>query len=225
MDAFVAKKLVNVGGGRSNSIPISEAVNLLTADLIRLKRMAYFASKFQLAALDQGIDIAGEMDSRADLCFVGHRSLLLRMLLAEFDVSDAFLIKIYKPGSAPAPASATDESELVHERPSNESPDKSPDEVTEVYIVEPMRLTPTVVKFSGTLGSTTRTDLRSATMAAFAHYVAQATACQCIFADIQGVCPRSYALLCGIQFIPYHGLQGQIMLATPESYLSLSSIP
>lgn len=33
---------------------------MLTADLIRLKRMAYFATKFKLAALDQGIDIAGQ---------------------------------------------------------------------------------------------------------------------------------------------------------------------
>ena len=149
--------------------------------------MAYFASKFRLAALDQGIDIAGEMDSRAKLCLIEYCSLLLHTLLTEFDVSDGFLMKIYKPGSAPAPASATDESEPVDEHPSDESLGKSPDEVTEVYIVEPLRLTPTVVKFSGTLGSTTRTDLRSSTMAAFAHYVAQATACQYIFADIQGV--------------------------------------
>ncbi|KAI1785491.1 kinase-like domain-containing protein [Ganoderma leucocontextum] len=158
---YVAKKLVNVGNGRSDSIPISTAVNMLTADLVRLKRMAYFAGKFQSAALDQGIEIG------------------------EFDVSDGFLIKIYKPGSAPAATPAVDESVLVSE-PGTESLDKSPDEVAEVYIVEPLRLTSTVVKFSGTLGTTTRRDLRSLTMAAFAHYVAQETACQYVFADIQG---------------------------------------
>ena len=223
-NAYVAKKLVNVGSGRSNHIPISQAVSLLTADLIRLRHMAYFAGKFQLDALDQGIDIAGETDN---LCILACCLLLLQTLLAEFDVSEGFLMKIYKSGPAPppapAPASAADESELVGERPSNESADKSPEEVTGVYMVEPMRLTPTVVKFSGTLGSTTRTDLRSSTMAAFAHYVAQATACQYIFADIQGARPR-YAF-CGVQFIPYYRFQGRIMLAIPESCLSLYSIP
>ena len=36
------------------------AINKLTLDLIRLKRMAYFATKFQLRTLDHNIDIAGE---------------------------------------------------------------------------------------------------------------------------------------------------------------------
>ena len=57
--AFVAKKLVNVGGGRSEKIPIAQAINILTADLIRLKRMAYFAEKFKSLILDEGLDVAG----------------------------------------------------------------------------------------------------------------------------------------------------------------------
>lgn len=56
-----------------------------------------------------------------------------------------------------------------------------------MYLVEPLRLTTTIVKFSGTLGSTTRSDLRSLTVTAYAHYVAQQTACRYIFADIQGM--------------------------------------
>ena len=58
--AYIAKKLVNIGGGRSEDIPLSQAVRVLTADLIRLKRMAYFADGFKTLANEQGIDIAGK---------------------------------------------------------------------------------------------------------------------------------------------------------------------
>ena len=57
---YAAKKLVNIGNGRSRHIPIVDATNNLAADLIRLKRMAYFANKFQSRALDRRVDIAGE---------------------------------------------------------------------------------------------------------------------------------------------------------------------
>ena len=59
--SYVAKKLVNVGGGRSEDIPLSNAVNVLTADLIRIKRMAYFAEKFKTLASDRGVPIAGKI--------------------------------------------------------------------------------------------------------------------------------------------------------------------
>lgn len=59
-------------------------------------------------------------------------------------------------------------------------------EAEEVYLVEPRRLTSNVIKYTGTLGSTARSDLRSLTMTAFAHFIAEQTACQYIFADIQG---------------------------------------
>ena len=65
------------------------------------------------------------------------------------------------------------------------------EELSGIYLVEPMRLTTTVVKFSGTLGSTTCSDLRSLTVTAFAHYVAEQTACRYVFVDIQGVLPAS----------------------------------
>ena len=104
-------------------------------------------------------------------------------MLSEFDVSDAFLIKLYKPPSSVPPAEnptdGGDDNDHTHDDPT--------EELMGVYLVEPIRLTTTVVKFSGTLGSTTRRDLRSLTVAAFAHYVAQETACRYMFADIQGV--------------------------------------
>ena len=59
--SYVAKKLVNVGGGRSEDILLPKAVSVLTADLIRLKRMAYFADQFKELARDQGVDIAGKI--------------------------------------------------------------------------------------------------------------------------------------------------------------------
>nr|VWP01454.1 Lmo1883 protein [Ganoderma boninense] len=149
---YVAKKVINIGGGRSEDILLPKAVSVLTADLIRLKRMAYFADQFKELARDQGVDIA------------------------------AFLIKVYTPCSAPptryAPEGDVDGADCDHPEPT--------EEMSGVYLVEPVRLTMTVVKFSGTLGSTTRTDLRSLTVTAYAHFVAEQTACRYIFADIQG---------------------------------------
>ena len=103
--------------------------------------------------------------------------------MSEFDVSEAFLIKSYK--SSPPVVPTTESADGDHDE-GNVDVD-SAEEVSAVYLVEPLRLTTTVVKFSGTLGSTTRTDLRSLTVSAFAHYVAAETACRYIFADIQGV--------------------------------------
>ena len=174
--AYVAKKLVNAGEGRSADIPLSKASSILTADLIRIKRMAYFADKFKAAAYDQGVDIAGKILHLVTRCVTW-----LMGLLSEVDVSDAFLIKLYKPTSVPLDENATD----VDDNEDHARADPT-EEVTGVYLVEPMRLTTTVVKFSGTLGSTTRSDLRSLTVIAFAHYVAQLTACRYVFADIQG---------------------------------------
>nr|VWO98094.1 Lysyl endopeptidase (EC (Protease IV) (PvdS-regulated endoprotease) [Ganoderma boninense] len=156
--SYIAKKLVNVGSGRSDDIPLSKAVSILTADLIRVKHMAYFAEKFKALAYDHGVDVA------------------------EFDVSDAFLIKSYKPSSLTVPPT-----EDADREPREGSADVEPtEEISAVYLVEPVRLTTAVVKFTGTLGSTNRNDLRSLTVTAFAHYVAEQTACRYVFADIQG---------------------------------------
>lgn len=103
--------------------------------------------------------------------------------MLEFDVSDGFLIESYKPRSpANPPAEPAGDDHDV-----GATDVASIEEVSAVYLVEPLRLTTTVVKFSGTFGSTTRTDLRSLTMTAFSHYVAEQTACRYIFADIQGL--------------------------------------
>nr|VWP02501.1 Reducing polyketide synthase FUB1 (EC (Fusaric acid biosynthesis protein 1) [Ganoderma boninense] len=156
--SYVAKKLVNVGGGRSEDIPLSKTINVLTADLIRLKRMGYFADKFKTLAYDHGVDVA------------------------EFDVSDAFLIKSYKP----KPSTVTPAEHADGGNDEDTTDVASTEEVSAVYLVEPLRLSTTVVKFSGTFGSTTRNDLRSLTVSAYAHYVAEQTACRYVFADIQG---------------------------------------
>ncbi|KAM5532479.1 hypothetical protein V8D89_013832 [Ganoderma adspersum] len=149
-ESFVAKKLVNIGGGRSEELPLSKTISVLTADLIRIKRMAYFADKFKTVANNQGMHIT------------------------EFDVSEAFLIKSYKSSLPVVPP--TESADGDHDE-GNADVD-SAEEVSAVYLVEPLRLTMTVVKFSGTLGSTTRTDLRSLTVSAFAHYVTEETACR-----------------------------------------------
>ena len=142
--------------------------------------MAYFAEKFKTLADDHGAQIAGKMRH------VFYILPISKTLMLEFDVSEAFLIKSYKPT---LPAIPPTEHTAVDDDESNADAD-SAEEVSAVYLVEPLRLTTTIVKFSGTLGSTTRTDLRSLTVFAFAHYVAEQTACRYIFADIQGVeCP------------------------------------
>lgn len=85
----------------------------------------------------------------------------------DFDISEAFVIKIYETESP--------------------SCDDAIPSATEVYLVEPFRINSAVIKYSGTLGASHRTDHRSSTLAAFAHFVAQDTACQYVFADIQGM--------------------------------------
>lgn len=116
-------------------------------------------------------------------CVELYALLVSQTMLPEFDVSEAFLIKLYKPRSLTVPpierADRDGEEDSAHVEPT--------EEVSGVYLVEPLRLTTTVVKFSGTLGSTTRTDLRSLTVIAYSDYVAEQTACRYIFADIQGM--------------------------------------
>ena len=44
-DQFVAKKLIDTGNGHGH-VSLPEAVQFLSADLVRLKRMEYFAKAF-----------------------------------------------------------------------------------------------------------------------------------------------------------------------------------
>jgi hypothetical protein len=59
-------------------------------------------------------------------------------------------------------------------------------ELTSVYLVEPRHASSAVLKFSGTLGAQNRQDKRTATVTAFSHFAVEDTACQYMFADIQG---------------------------------------
>lgn len=109
-------------------------------------------------------------------------------VLSEFDVSGTFLIKLYKSSSAPPTENASDGDNADDDHAHDDHAHNNPmEEISGIYLVEPMRLTTTVVKFSGTLSLTTCNDLRSLTVTVFAHYVAQETACHYIFTDIQGV--------------------------------------
>ncbi|KAJ7837692.1 kinase-like domain-containing protein [Mycena leptocephala] len=56
----------------------------------------------------------------------------------------------------------------------------------EPYLVEPLRTSSVVQKFTGTFGSTQDTDKLSATILTFSHFVLQQTACRLAMADIQG---------------------------------------
>ena len=52
---YVAKELVDIGTGRGD-LTLEEAAIFLTADLIRLKRMAYFARAFFIRASRAGAE-------------------------------------------------------------------------------------------------------------------------------------------------------------------------
>ena len=53
---FVAKKLVDTRNGRG-CVSLPEAVRLLSADLVRLKRMEYFAKAFFARGEQEGADL------------------------------------------------------------------------------------------------------------------------------------------------------------------------
>ena len=55
-EQFVAKKLVDTGNGRGH-IPLPEAVRFLSADLVRLKRMEYFAKAFFTRGEQEGAEL------------------------------------------------------------------------------------------------------------------------------------------------------------------------
>ena len=75
-------------------------------------------------------------------------------------MSEAFLIKSYKLSLPVVPPTEPAEGD-VDQGSANVD---IFEEVSSVYLVEPLRLTTSVVKFSGTLGSTSHTDMRSLTM-------------------------------------------------------------
>ncbi|KAH7904525.1 kinase-like domain-containing protein [Hygrophoropsis aurantiaca] len=171
---YVAKKLIDVGRGRED-VTLEESLQFLTADLIRLKRMEYFASLFIKRAEQEGAEIAN------------------------FQISEGFLIKICDetdPKQATAdptvdPTAENDEDEF-DEPLANEARDKLRG-VSAVYLVEPRRLSSAVTKYSGTLGMRNRIDKQYATIMAFSHFVIESSACEYMFADIQGSLDRNHA--------------------------------
>ncbi|KAL0947869.1 hypothetical protein HGRIS_010504 [Hohenbuehelia grisea] len=147
---YVAKQLISIRKGPVHGgVEPRVAVKYLTADLIRLTRMRSFAGRFMSEAQSAGAEVA------------------------EFRISDGFLIKVY------APSDPEDHSEHLGE-PAFAAVLKA------AYLVEPRRASTAVFKFSGTLGVSNRIDKKSATIMAFSHFVLQETACQYMFSDIQG---------------------------------------
>ena len=58
-EQFVAKKLVDMGNGRG-PVPLPEAVRLLSADLVRMKWMEYFAKAFFARGEWEGTELSCE---------------------------------------------------------------------------------------------------------------------------------------------------------------------
>ncbi|KAJ6544667.1 kinase-like domain-containing protein [Mycena vulgaris] len=84
--------------------------------------------------------------------------------------------------------------------------------VDATYLVEPLRTSTAVEKFSGTVGgSDNRANKLSSTMCAFTHFILQATACKQAFTDLQGSlhCSRPGAEQKLVLFDPMsHSLSG-----------------
>ncbi|KIO17725.1 hypothetical protein M407DRAFT_84669, partial [Tulasnella calospora MUT 4182] len=77
------------------------------------------------------------------------------------------------------------------------------------FLVEPLRSTTAVIKFSGTLGSRAATDGLSGTITAFAHYAAQILAAKRVFCDLQGSHHRSASGTTFVLFDPMtHSISG-----------------
>ncbi|OAX31332.1 hypothetical protein K503DRAFT_806148 [Rhizopogon vinicolor AM-OR11-026] len=150
---YVAKKLVDISRGHGQ-LTIKDACKFLTTDLICLKRMSHFETKFAQRVIQEGVDTAA------------------------FQVSDGFIIKTYY--SNVAQVNAELQAPISEEVSATCKP-------TSIYLVEPHRVSSAVLKFSGTLGIRNRTDKHSATIMAFSHFVLESSACEYMFADLQGM--------------------------------------
>jgi hypothetical protein len=106
------------------------------------------------------------------------------MTVTVFQVSDAFIIKVFT--STLVHASDRENSPLEGDSESGPSNNAAEIKVTGVYLVELLRPSSAVLKFSGTLGQRLRSDKRTGTILAFSHFVLDNTACQYMFCDLQG---------------------------------------
>jgi len=64
---YVAKKLVDAGRGQGN-LTLDEEAQSLSADLIRLKRMEYFAKAFVTHAMEGSAEITGKVNDHLSEC-------------------------------------------------------------------------------------------------------------------------------------------------------------
>jgi hypothetical protein len=136
---FVAKKLVDVGNGCGN-VSSLEAVWLLSADLVQLKWMDYFAKAFFACGEQEGAKLTCTI-------FLFMLSIHLGSFVV-FQISSGFLIKTYVN---------------IPSHVSEEQPDDTTDLVrssalVSVYLVEPQWASSAILKFSGTLGMPHRSD-------------------------------------------------------------------
>ncbi|KAJ7887151.1 hypothetical protein B0H13DRAFT_2342516 [Mycena leptocephala] len=142
---YVAKKVFDVGNGCGVEVTPSVNKSILSHDLVRLKRLSWFHRAFLKRASEKGLDE-----------------------LADFAVSDAFMILVQRATAASAVSEVEDASEV------------------ESYLVEPLRATSVVNKFTRTFGASQDTDKLTFTILAFHHFIMHETACLLAFADIQG---------------------------------------
>ena len=158
-------------------------MRLLSADLIRLKRMENFSKDFFARGEQEGVELT------CMIVFVTHNVHTMSTydsLYVDFQVSSGFLIKAY----------ANDPSLELEEQPEDPADVVGSSTLVSVYLVEPRRASSAVLKFSGALGVPHRSDRRSATIMAFSHFVLEVTACAYMFADIQGKSTFNCLSLC-----------------------------
>jgi hypothetical protein len=78
---------------------------------------------------------------------------------------------------------------MIRAQNTSETEDEAEDEAedsSDVYLVEPLRSSSVVKKFTGTFGASHDTDKLTYTILAFNHFIMQDTACLLAFADLQG---------------------------------------
>ncbi|KAF7368975.1 Atypical/Alpha protein kinase [Mycena venus] len=146
-DSYIAKKIFDIGKGRGVEVTPATNKSVLSHDLFRLKRLAWFHKGFLKRASEKGLTE-----------------------LAEFSISEGFMILIQEDSVVDANNDAND--------------DDAPD--ADSYLVEPLRTSSVVHKFTGTFGASRGTDKLTSTILAFNHYCMEDTACLLAFADLQG---------------------------------------
>lgn len=99
---------------------------------------------------------------------------LIELISPDINVADAFIIKVVSIPTSVDSSSPSQELETTEDL-----------DFSAVYLVEKHRSS-TVYKYSGTLGASSDRSQRTATVAAFAHFVMENSGCQYMFADIQG---------------------------------------